>query len=160
MFQNKTKEETKIVQIPETEWLKIQDQLKMLYDVADKGRLYSYENQRVAKKSIKVKLTTFQDKFIISWNMLKDIPIYHPTTGEQVGEEQKIEITLLDKDGTETKQIIDGYKRFSDIRYNKRVECEVVSKKEYLNEKGETEYSFEVRLPDDRVIILPQALVN
>jgi hypothetical protein len=150
------KETPEVIQIPKEEWQKVQGQLKMLYEVADKGRVQSYEQQHLEKRVSRAKLSIYKDKYVVGWQVIEDSAIYHPTTGKQVGEKQEIEITLLDKDGMETKEVVNGYPRFTDIRYGKRVECEIVAKKE----TSDGNWVFDLKLPDDRVISLDQRFIN
>lgn len=133
-----------------------QKQLKMLYAVADKGRVFNYESSKSTKKPTKVKLSTLDDKIIIGWRTLTDRLIKNPTTGLTVGEEQKYEVLLYDKDSNTTKVEIDSYVRFSDIRYANRIECEVLGKKEDFNGN----MTFEISLPDGRTLNLDGKFLN
>lgn len=145
-----------MITISKEEWQKVQDSLKMLYDVADKGRVQSYEQQKQGKRISKAKVSIFNGKHIVGWRVDRDINIYHPTTGKQIGEEQKIELTLLDNVGEKSTMNIDGYKQFSDIRYAERVECDIVSRKE----DSEGHWIFELKLPDGRLVSLDSRFVN
>lgn len=133
-----------------------QEKLKMLYDVADKGRVLNYEGQRVGKKPMRVKLSVFQEGIITGWRTVKDILIKHPTTGLTVGEEQQFEVILLKQDGSTEKVEINGYPAFSDARYTERIEVAVVGKKEDYS--GNIE--FEVELPDGRKVLMNSRFVN
>lgn len=152
----KEKPSQKMVQISEAEWNKVQDQLKMLYETADKGRIFNYENQRAQKKALQVKLSIYNGMPIVGWATLKDQAVYHPTTGKQVGEEQQYEIMLLDKEGKITKAVINGYPNFSEARYTERIDCTVTGKKEDY----EGNVTYDVQLPDGRVIPLNARFVN
>jgi len=146
------------IQISKAEWDKMQEQIKMLTAVADKGRMFNYESQQASlnKKPMKVNLSVYNDKYIIGWKTNKDQLVYHPTTGATVGEQQEYEITLISKDGVISTALINSYKLFSDARYDKRVECEVIGKTENYN--GEIE--FEVLLPDGQKVKLSSRFIN
>jgi hypothetical protein len=133
-----------------------QKQLKMLYDVADKGRIFNYENQKKDKQAIKVKLSVFRGGLIVGWRTMKDELIKHPTTGLVVGENQEYELLILGKDGQTTKVIVNSYPAFSEARYVERVECEVVSRKEDYNGN----ISYDLLLPDGRQITLASQFIN
>ena len=107
-----------------------QAKLKMLYEVADKGRIFNYENKTTEKKPLKVKLSFFQDGIIVGWRTVKDELIKHPTTGLIVGETQEYELLILDKEDKIKKIRLQGYPAFSNARYDERIECEVISRKE------------------------------
>jgi len=146
------------VNISKQEWEKVQEQLKMLESVADKGRVFNYENQKAAtgKKVKKIKLSVWNGKFVIGWATIKDILVKHPTTGMTVGEEQQYELLLLAPDGTISKLKVDGYVRFSDIRYTERAECTIIGQSEDYDGK----ITFDVQLPDGRVIKLSDRFIN
>lgn len=131
-------------------------QLKMLYNVADKGRIYNYESQRAEKKALKVKLSIFNDKVIVGWRTLKDELIKDSRTGATIGETQQYELALLDKAGNINNVTIDGYVNFSNARYTQRIEVEVVGRKE----DWEGNQTFDVRLPDGRKVSLDSRFVN
>ena len=133
-----------------------QKKLEMLYEVADKGRVFNYESQRAEKKPLRVKLSIYNGKTIIGWRTLKDELIKHPTTGLTVGEVQEYELWLLNPDGSEERTIVHGYPAFSDARYKERIECEVIGKEE--DYQGNIE--FDVQLPDGRKISLNSRFVN
>jgi hypothetical protein len=133
-----------------------QEKLKMLYEVADKGRVFNYESRRAEKKPLKVKLSVYKGKTIIGWQTLKDELIKHPSTGLTVGEKQEYEIALLDKEGNEEKILINGYPAFSDARYGERIECDVVGKREDY----EGNIDFDLQLPDGRKITINSRFVN
>lgn|SRR3990167_1142204 len=148
-------EEPKTITIPQEEWNQVQERLKMLYEVADKGRVANYENQRQGKKPFKVHLSKYLGGVIVGWRTIKDKAVYHPTTGKQVGEEQEYEL-LLDKNGTIEKVLVNGYPSFTDARYQERIECEVKGKKEDFDGK----LTFDVVLPEGRVLSLDSRFVN
>lgn len=145
-----------MISVSQESWDEVQKQLKMLYEVADKGRIYNYESQRTEKKPLRVKLSVYQDKTIIGWRTIKDKAVFHPTTGKQVGEEQEYELLLLDKEGKSSLSTVHGYPNFSEARYSERVECEVTGKKEDWDGK----LTFDVKLPDGRTISLDSKFVN
>lgn len=147
----------KMIQVTEADWEKVQEQLKMLYEVADKSRVFSYEAQKAGqKKPLRVKLSLYRESVIVGWRTVKDESVFHPTTGKQIGEVQQYEVLLRNNQGQITKALIDGYKGFSDARYTERVECEVVSKKEDWEGKME----FNVRLPNNDIIPVDSRFVN
>ncbi len=133
-----------------------QAKLKMLYDVADKGRVLNYENAQPQKKPFKVKLSKFRDGIIVGWRTVRDELVKHPTTGSTVGENQEYEILILDGQGGTQKASINGYPAFSNARYNERIDCEVVGKKEDFSGN----ISFEVLLLDGRKINIDSRFVN
>jgi len=133
-----------------------QEKVKMLEDVADKGRVFNYQNRKSTKKPMKVALSVYEESIIIGWRTAKDILIKNPTTGLTVGEEQEIEILLLDKEDKVRKEMVQGYPRFSEIRYMERIEAEVVGKKE----DWEGKFSFDLLLPDGRQIELAEQFLN
>lgn len=133
------------------------EQIKMLTEVADRGRMLNYQAKKdPTKKPMKVSLSIHEDKIVIGWRTIKDILKYNPLTGNISGEVQEYEILLLDKEGKISKGTVNGYLRFSDIRYSERIEVEVVGKKEDYD--GKIEY--EVLLPDERQIIIDARFIN
>ena len=147
------------VTISKSELESIKDQLKMLHSVADKGRVFNYENQQQKgkdKKAQKVKLSIFAGGYITGWRTIKDVLIKHPTTGLTAGEEQQYEVIVLLPDNTTKNVLINGYPQFSDARYTERVDCDVLSKSE--------EYSgavtLTVLLPDGRELPVGIQFVN
>lgn len=133
-----------------------QKQLKMLYEVADKGRVVNYESKNAEKKPFKVKLSVFRDGIIVGWRVVKDELVKHPTTGLTMGEVQEFELLILDKDGQTNKVTVNGYPAFSDARYTSRIDAEVVSK----STDFEDNTSFDVKLPDGKIIKLDARFVN
>lgn len=144
------------VKISKEDWDNVQKQLKMLYSIADKGRLHNYESQNVQKKPFRVKLSVIGDKIMIGWQTKRDELIKDPRTGATVGERQEIEAKVIDKEGKISTIAFNGYVAFSNARYDKRIEAEVVNRKE--DYKGDV--SFDVKLPDGRVITLDARFVN
>ena len=132
------------------------EELKLLYSVADKGKLMHVESKKGGKRPMKVSLSLYEDSIIIGWRIAKDILIKNPTTGLTVGEEQEIEILLLDKESKVRKEMIKGYPRFSEIRYLERIEAEVTGRKE----DWEGKVSFNLLLPDGRQIDIDERFVN
>lgn len=148
--------QVKMVQISEDAWNQVQEKLKMLTEVADKGRVFNYESNQPQKKAMKVKLAVFNGGLIVGWRTLKDELIKHPTSGLTVGEKQEYELKILNPDSTESIVIVDGYKQFSDYRYNERVDCNVVGKKE----DWQGNFKYEIVLPDGRKYEIDSRFVN
>lgn len=143
----KTKEED--IKISQKDWKVLQEKLKMLEEVADKGRIFDYQSKNApTKHPLSVKVSVYNDKYIIGWRTLKFELGRNPQTGRTTfaGETAEYEIKLLDNEGVESTEKISGYNAFSDARYDKRVECPVLSKKESAN--GELFY--EVSLPNGK----------
>jgi hypothetical protein len=133
-----------------------EQKLKMLYEVADKGRVFNYENSNKEKKATKAKLAFYGGGYLIGWRTIKDELLKHPTTGIIAGEVQEYELTIL-LENEETKPIrISGYPAFSDARYTERVDIELIAKSEDYNGN----VVFDVKLPDGRVIKLDQRFIN
>lgn len=174
-----TKEEKKVPQVTETEKVQtekvqkvqmdkkdydalierlaaVEKSNKILYAVADKGRLYNEEGKGTEKKPARVKLAVYNDALITAWRTVKDKSIYHPTTGKQVGEEQEYEIVLLNKSGETSKMILNGYSAFSNARYGERVEAEIIARKE----DNQGNWTFDLSLSDGRTIQLDSRFVN
>lgn len=133
-----------------------QAKLKMLYEVADKGRVFNYESSRAEKKPLRVKLSVYNGNIVIGWRTIKDELVKHPTTGRTVGENQEYELLLLSKEGVSSKVIVNGYPAFSAARYDSRIEAEVTGRKEDWN----GEVTFDLSLPDGRTIPLNARFVN
>lgn len=148
------KEET--VTITKTQFDDIQNKLKMLYEVADKGRVFNYENSTKEKKPFRVKLSKFADGIIVGWRTVKDELVKHPTTGLTVGENQEYELIILDNEGKQKKVTVASYLAFSNARYDTRIDAEIVSK----SEGYDGEITFDVKLDDGRVIKLNAKFVN
>jgi len=153
----KTPEEETIT-ITKTQFDDIQSKLKMLTEVADKGRVFNYENQQAGaqKKSMKVKLSEYTGGIITGWRTIKDVLVKHPQTGATVGEQQQYELLILMPDGHIEKVILDGYSAFSGARYDNRIDAIVISKSEDF--QGNTE--FELQLDGGRVIKMSSRFVN
>lgn len=132
------------------------EQIKMLTDIADKGRMFNYESKKASKKPTKIKLSVYDEKILIGWRTMKDRLIKNPTTGLTVGEEQEYEVMLLDKEDKVSKAIINGYVQFSALRYDDQIDVNVVGTKEDYEGK----ISFDVILPDGRQIELASQFVN
>lgn len=149
------------VEISKKDWEDVQKQLKMLYEVADKGRVFNYESQSQESHNMKVQLSVYNNNIIVGWRTVLDELVKHPTTGATVGEKQQIEISLLGKDerGKYTQRsllTIEGYSAFSNVRYSQRIEAQVVGKKQDM----QGNWSFELLLPDQSVITLDGRFVN
>lgn len=155
------KPESDMIEIKKSEWDKVQEQLKMLVEVADKGRVFNYQSSQKTKNPIKVKLSVFRDSIIVGWRTVKDELVKHPTTGKTVGERQEYELMLLGKDSegsytVASKATLEGYNAFSDARYDTRIEAEVVGKREDF----EGSVDFDIMLPDGKMIKLNSRFVN
>jgi len=134
-----------------------QKKLQMLYDVADKGRLFNWEQrQKKDKKPQKVALSIYGGKTVVGWRTVKDELIQDPRSGRTVGENQEYELLLLDDNGANSVQALSGYLNFSNARYDKRIECEVLGRSENFDGK----ITYEVGLPDGRRINLDSRFVN
>ena len=135
-----------------------QAKLKMLYDVADKGRVFNYENQQAGagKKVKKIKLSVFDGSIIVGWRTLKDELIKHPTSGMTVGEKQEYELLLFGKDSNITKVVVEGYPRFSEIRYTERIEADIIGQTETFDGV----ITFDVALPDGRTVKMDSKFIN
>lgn len=145
------------IEISKSQLDAIMGKLKMLEAVADKGRLYNYEtSQKSDKKPMRIKLSLFGGGIITGWRMAKDIPVFHPQTGAQVGEQQEVEVMILDNEGNIKLNTFNSYKAFTDARYADRIEAEVIGKSTSFDDK----VTFDVKLPDGRVIKLDSAFVN
>lgn len=159
---NTKKEEEVKAELPENvtisknEWDAVQTRLKMLYDVADKGRVFNYEANRAEKRPMKVKLSVHNDGIIVGWEMGRDELIKNPTTGLVVGEVQEISLKVLDKEGKTGIVKVNGYPAFSDIRYRNQIEAEVTGRRE--NWDGTR--VFDLKLPDGRSLSLDERLLN
>lgn len=132
--------------------------LKMLEEVADKGRLLNYETKNAAqgKKPMRAMLSMIGDGVLVGWRTMKDELIKHPTTGLTIGETQEFELLVLKPDDTIEKVSLSGYPTFSNARYNQRIEVEIVGKEEDF----EGNLKFSVKLPDGRVTKLAAAFIN
>src|SRR3990167_8275485 len=134
-----------------------QAKLKMLTEVADKGRVFSYEsNIKADKKPFKIKLSVFQNGIIVGWRKVKDELVKHPTTGLTVGEHQEYELLILDHEGKTQKTSVSSYPAFSNARYTQRIEADVISKKEDYSGN----VSYDVQLPDGRQISIDARFIN
>lgn len=144
------KPEKDTVEISRKEWQDTQNKLRMLVEVADRGRVFNYENQQNAqtKKPLKVKMSLFGGGIIVGWQTLKDELVKHPTTGLTVGEQQEYELLIQDDEDKIQKVRVNGYPTFSNARYNEREECEVISKSESYN----GEVSYDLQFPSGRIL--------
>ena len=132
--------------------------LKMLVEVADKGRVFNYEatQSKENKQPFKVKLSLYGGGIMVGWRTVKDELVKHPTTGRTVGENQEFELLILQGNGDTQKVTLSNYVAFSNARYDNRIECVVVSKSDDFS--GNT--TFDVQLPDGRVIKIASSFVN
>lgn len=133
-----------------------QKKLKMLYDVADKGRVFNYENQNAEKKASRVKLSRYKNKFIVGWRTVRDEILFNPMTGKPSGEAQEYEILLYEPGSATTTDRISGYVNFTNARYDDRIECLVKSKSTSFD--GST--TFVVLLPDGSELPLDSKFIN
>lgn len=133
-----------------------QEKLKMLYEIADKGRVFNYENNKKEKKPTLVNLSKYADGIIVGWRTVKDELLKHPTTGLTMGEVQEYEVLVLDNEDKTKKHTISGYPAFSSARYNERVEAQVTGRKE----EWDGAITLDVVLPDGRKISLDAKYVN
>lgn len=150
-----------MVEVSKQDWDDVQQKLKMLYEVADKGRIFNYENQKQESQNLKVQLSVYNNNIVIGWRTVLDELVKHPTTGATVGEKQEYELTLLGKDeaGKYTQRSflkVEGYSSFSNLRYSQRIESQVVAKKQDM----QGNWSFDLLLPDNSVITLDGRFVN
>ena len=134
------------------------DRLKeFVYGTADKGRAMSFEKKQTPeKKPFRVNLSRYAGGYITGWKTVNDDKVFNPTTGKQVGEVYTVELAILKPDGITEVATVSGYKKFDDVRYADRVDCEVVGRSEDYD--GTTK--FKVQLPDNRVIDLDARFVN
>lgn len=137
---------------------KDQAKIKMLEAVADKGRVFNYENAQKAKgkKPMKVKLSTYMGGIIIMWRTIKDELVKHPTTGRIVGENQEYEVVLRMENGDIKKHRIEGYPAFTSARYDEKEEYNVIGKSEDF--EGNVKYT--VELPGGQHIDVDARFVN
>ena len=136
----------------------LENQNKMLVEVADKGRVMDYETRKSAsdKKPVKVKLPVHGGGIVIKHLPIKDTLLYGPIHGNPIGEQQEYKITILMPDNAQVEQTVQSYSRFSSVRYDERVEVEVIGRRE--DERGELFYT--LRLPDGRDIEVGTRFVN
>lgn len=134
-----------------------QKTLKMLYEVADKGRVFNWESkQNKPGQGQRIKVSVLEGKYVIGWRTVRDELITDPRTGSTVGELQQYEIQLLEKDGSSSFRTLNGYKAFSDLRYDQRVDCQVLSR----SESYDGTLKFRVGLPDGREYELDSRFIN
>ncbi len=145
------------VSIPKAEWEKVQETLRMLTSVADKGRVYNYESaQKTDKKVKRVKLSKHDGGLIIAWETQKDELVKHPITGATVGENQQMQVKVLMPNGDINKKDFNSYVSFSNARYDERVDCEVIGSAEDYNGK----ITWTLALPDGRNLQIDPRYVN
>lgn len=146
-----------MVELPKEKLEEIMKKLTMLESVADKGRVFDYKNKEQAgqKKAMTVHLSKYHGGIIVGWRTLKDELMRHPTTGVLAGETQEYEL-LIDIGGVISKVNVNSYSAFTEARYTERIEVPVVGRKEDMSGN----WSFDVELPDGRVISLDSRFVN
>lgn len=151
------KVEPETVSIPTAEWKKVQETLKMLTSVADKGRVYNYESQNNTEKKLKkVKLSKYNGGFVIAWEVQKDELVKHPITGATIGENQQIQVKILMPNGDIIAKDFSSYASFSNARYDERAECTVIGSSEDYNGK----ILWTLALPDGRNLTIDPRYVN
>src|SRR3990167_1113849 len=74
-------EEKKRIEELEKQNQEMRKSIEMLLAVADKGRVFNYENKGQQKKTSKIKLSVFNEKVIVGWRTVKDEHIRDPRTG-------------------------------------------------------------------------------
>ena len=151
------KEET--ITLTKAQYDHIQETLKKLESVADKGRLYNYETAQASKSDKKpsiAKLSVYGGGYIVGWRTLKDEIVRHPVTGLPIGESQEYEILILDNEGKIQKATLPSYVSFSNARYNERVEVVILRK----SEDFDGSISYTIRLPDGREHSLLAQFIN
>ena len=102
----------------------IEELTQLVRSTADKGRLFNYDQAKAQgnKAPTKIKMSKYGGGLITGWSIKKDKLVFHPTTGEPVGEEQEIEIVIRENGGDMKKHTFQSYKAFSDARYSDRIE--------------------------------------
>ncbi len=134
-----------------------QKNYQMLYAVADKGRLFNWESkQGGGSQGQKVKLSIVDNKVLVGWKTLRDELVHDPKTGRTTGEFQQYELLLYGNDGQHSTKIVDGYLNFSNLRYENRIDCQVLGR----SESYEGKITFEVGLEDGRKVNLDGRFVN
>lgn len=124
---------------------------KLLKDVADKGRMEWAESKQSKPIKRTVKLTTIDDKIVVGWKTIKDVVEKNPTTGVW-NERQEYEFIFED----ESTYPVIGYNKFADLQYSNQIVCEVVSK----TDDGEGNIVFKVKLPQGRILDIDHRFVN
>lgn len=132
--------------------------IAMLEDVADKGRVLNYQSKNnPGKKEMRANISIVgNNSYLVGWRTMKDELIKHPTSGLTIGESQEFELMILKEDDTLEKITVNGYPAFSNTRYDKRVEVEVISKEEDFDGN----VKFKVKLPDGRIIGMRAEFLN
>lgn len=134
-----------------------QKKLQMLEAVADKGRVFSWESrQNKQGHGQKVRISVIDGNFLVGWRTVRDELVNDPRTGRTIGELQQYELKLLSSDGTETTREVNGYLNFSNLRYERQVECPILSRSESYD--GST--TFRIGLPDGREVSLASNFIN
>lgn len=133
-----------------------QKQLAMLSAVADKGRVFNYENLHAEKKPIRVRLSKYGGGIIVGWRTVKDELVKHPTTGLIVGEVQEYELLVQNDAGEIEKKSVLGYPAFSAARYDDRIEAEVMGRREDYEGK----ITFDAQLPNGSMLSISSQFVN
>lgn len=136
----------------------IEQLTQLVRSTADKGRLMNYDQAQDAgkKPTHKISLSRYDGNIIVGWKVNKDRLVFHPTSGEPVGEEQEIEVVLRTPQGETKKHSFGSYKAFSDARYADRIECNVIGKT--TDYAGNT--TFTIQLPSGEELQLAEQFVN
>lgn len=151
-----TNEDKKRIEELERANQEMMKKIEILYAVADKGRVFNYENRNQEKKQKEFKLSTQDGKIMIGWRTAKDEEIFDPRTSTKVGETQIMEILWLDKEGNKSTETVNGYGNFTKIKYANRIVCREVK----WSEDFAGNIVYDVSLPDGRIISLDSRFVN
>ena len=138
----------------------LENQGKMLTEVADKGRLMDYEMKQTAneKKPFKVKLPIYGGGYIVDHQSLTPIEsqlIYGQLHSNPIGERQEYKVTILMPDNSLTTHNFATYGQFGSARYEKREEVVVIGRREIGGK-----LSYIVALPDGRETEVPDYAIN
>lgn len=115
--------EGETVVVNKAELTKVLERLERLETAADKGRLASYDSRFFQRGPNVFTLSVHEGKVITGWRTLKNVSYKDPQTGRLI-EDQQYELIFHDN----TKEKVNGYERFSDIRFSERIKVEEVSR--------------------------------
>lgn len=115
--------EGETVVVDRSELNKLLGRLDRLESTADKGRLGKYDARFFKRGPNLFTLSVFEDRIITGWRTLKNNSYKDPRSGAIV-EDQQYEILFHNN----TKEQVQGYLAFSDMRYNETVQAEEVSR--------------------------------
>lgn len=129
------------------------DKIAVLEAVADKGRMYAHESKNRKALVHVVKLTTIEDKIIVSWRSVVD-EVYKDGRGEW-HEKQIQEFT--DEDGK--KYTLD---MFDLGRKIVKIEADVLARRKVLDDfdTGIEKYEYDVQTRDGRKFTLSETFIN